>query len=72
MAKQIDDLRKLNKEELLEKKGAAVAEYRKIKFNLKSGDITADNINKARELKAEIARISTVLKELTLVENENK
>lgn len=77
MARLIEDLRKLNREELLEKKSTAVAEYRKVKFSLKSGDITADNINKARSLKEEISKISTVLQEMELIkpkgntENEN-
>jgi ribosomal protein L29 len=72
MAKLIEDLRKLNKEELLEKKSANVSEYRKAKFALKSGDVSAENVNKARELKLEIARIETILKELEIVENESK
>ena len=72
MARLIEDLRKLNKVELLEKKGTAIAEYRKVKFNLKSGEITAENINSARSLKDEISKISTVLKELELIKQEDK
>lgn len=71
MARNIDELRKLNKEELIEKKLSDLQELKKVKFKLKSGDITADNINKARKLKLEIARISTILNELKLVENTN-
>lgn len=71
MARNIDELRKLNKEELIEKKLSDLQELKKVKFKLKSGDTTADNINKARKLKLEIARISTILNELKLVENTN-
>jgi len=74
MSKLIDDLRKLNKDELMERKSVSLAELKKIKFALKSGDITAENVNKARQLKDEVAKISTVLKEMDLikkVENEN-
>ena len=68
--RNVDELRKLTKEELFEKKRSDVTEFRKIKFNLKSGDVTGENIKKLRELKYEIARISTVLNEMDLV-NEN-
>lgn len=71
MARKIDELRKLNKEELIEKKLSDLQELKKVKFRLKSGDITPDNINNARRLKLEIARISTILNELKLVENTN-
>lgn len=73
MARVIEDLRKLNKDELMEKKNSGISELNKLKFDLKSGDITAEKINRSRELKLEIARISTVLNELELVtENGEK
>jgi ribosomal protein L29 len=67
----VEDLRKLNKAELLEKKNANVLELKKVKFALKSGDINAENVNKSRALKSEIARISTVLNELELIKEDN-
>lgn len=71
--KSVEELRKLTKDELYEMKRADVSELRKGKFNLKSGTITGETVNKVRELKKEIARISTVLNEMELlgtVENE--
>ncbi len=72
MSKLVEDLRKLNKDELVEKKNANLIELKKIKFDLKSGDITAEKINKAREFKLEVARISTVLTELELIKENGK
>ncbi len=72
MSKLAEDFRKLNREELLEKKNSNLIELKKIKFDLKSGDITAEKINKARELKKEVAVISTVLNELEIVTENGK
>lgn len=67
MARKVEDLRKLNREELVEKKNANLLELKKIKFELKSGNISAEKINRARELKLENAQISTILNELELI-----
>lgn len=64
---KIDELRKLSKVELTDKVNDYVTEFKKVKFALKSGDITAENVNKSRELKTDIARMKTVLNELNLV-----
>lgn len=64
------ELRKLEQSELVQKCNEMIAEFKKVKFALKSGDITPDNINKSRELKKDIARLKTVLKELSLVNAE--
>lgn len=71
MLRKIDELRKLSREELIARKASDVQELRKIKIELKSGNTTPENINNARRLKLEIARISTVLRELELLENAN-
>jgi ribosomal protein L29 len=63
---KIDEIRKLKINELIEKKSSNNAEYRKLKFALKSGEITAENINRAREIKKENALISTVINEIKL------
>ncbi|GIW57598.1 MAG: hypothetical protein KatS3mg083_543 [Candidatus Dojkabacteria bacterium] len=68
MARRIDELRKLNKEELIDLKSSLVARLRKVKILLKSGQTTPENINEARKLKVDIARVSTVLTELELLE----
>lgn len=68
---KIEDLRKLNKEELIEQKNSSVTELKKLKFDLKSGDISAEKINRSRELKNEIAKISTVLNELELIKEND-
>lgn len=68
---KIEDLRKLNKEELTEQKNSSVTELKKLKFDLKSGDISAEKINRTRELKTEIAKISTVLNELELIKEND-
>jgi ribosomal protein L29 len=62
------EIRKLEKAELIQKCNELLAEYKRTKFALKSGDITPENINKARVLKKDIARAKTVLMELSLVE----
>ena len=72
MSKLIEDLRKLNTAELLEKKNANLTELKKIKFDLKSGDITAEKVNRARALKDEVAKISTVLTELELIKDNEE
>lgn len=68
MARRIDELRNLNKEELIDLKSSLVARLRKVKILLKSGQTTPENINEARKLKVDIARVSTVLTELELLE----
>ncbi len=64
------EMRKLSATELREKCEAALVEYKKVKLALKTGEITPENVNKARNLKAEIARMKTVLKELSLITNQ--
>ncbi len=66
--KSIEELRKLTKDELYEMKRSDVAELRKGKFELKSGNVAGEVVNRVRELKKEIARISTVLNEMNLLE----
>jgi ribosomal protein L29 len=61
------EIRKFTKEELVNKYNEFTTEFAKIKVALKSGDITAENVNKSRELKKDIAKIQTVLSELKLV-----
>ncbi|BDQ04921.1 MAG: hypothetical protein KatS3mg084_0439 [Candidatus Dojkabacteria bacterium] len=68
MARRIDELRKLSKEELRDMKSSLVARFRKVKILLKSGQTAPENINESRALKVDIARVSTVLKELELLE----
>lgn len=65
------DIRKLEKNELVQKCNELISELKKVKFSLKSGDITPENVNKARALKKDIARAKTVLKELSLVSESN-
>lgn len=67
MTNLIHDLRKLSKEELLERYHLAVTEFKKVSIDLKSGIITPENINKVRRLRKEIARIKTVLREIELL-----
>ncbi len=68
MSRRIDELRKLNKAELKDLKSSLVSKFRKVKILLKSGQATPENINEVRKLKVEIARVSTVLTELELLE----
>jgi ribosomal protein L29 len=62
-----EELRKLSNTELIEKSNESVLEFKKVKFELKSGNITPENVNKARALKKDIARIKTVINELNLL-----
>lgn len=69
------EIRKLERNELVQQCNAMINELKKVKFNLKSGEITPEMINKARNLKKDIARAKTVLKEMSLVtpiESESK
>jgi ribosomal protein L29 len=68
---KIDELRKLSKNELLEKCNTSLVESKKVRLALKSGNISAEIVNKSRALKLDVAKIKTVLSELNLVtENE--
>lgn len=69
---KVSEIRKLERNELVEKCNTSIEEYKKIKFALKSGGINPENVNKARELKRDIARYKTILKELALLETETK
>jgi ribosomal protein L29 len=64
---KLEELRKLSQSELTDKCNEAVKELHKVKFALKSGNIDAENVNKARTLKKDIARIKTILNELALL-----
>ncbi len=63
----MDELRQLTQEELRDKCNAQLAELAKVKLALKSGQLTSENINNARDLKKTIARIKTVLREKRLI-----
>jgi len=63
-----DELRKLSTDELVTKCNESLVEFKKIKFALKTGNITPENINKARELRKDIARVKTILNEMKLLE----
>lgn len=65
---KIDELRKLSTDELVNKSNELVNEFKKIKFSLKSGDITPEHINKSRELKKNIAQIKTIISEISLIQ----
>ncbi len=64
---KLEEIRKLSKNELIEKSNAAVLDLRKVHFGLKSGELSAENINKARSLKKDIARMKTIINELELL-----
>jgi ribosomal protein L29 len=63
----ISEIRKLTKEEITTKANELVSELRKVKTALKSGELSGENINKHRELKKTIAKLKTVLTELSLL-----
>lgn len=68
---QVTELRKLSIEELNSELITAIMEYKKVRFNLKSGNISSENINKHRILRKKIARIKTILRELEILEKLN-
>lgn len=73
--KTVEELRKLNREELIQLKSENLQNLNKVKLSLKLGDVKGENVNMARELKKENARISTIINELGLIESlkeENK
>lgn len=69
---KVSELRKLSLVELKAELSSAIIEYKKVKFELKSGKITSDNINKARQLRKKIARIKTIIKEIEILNTLNK
>jgi ribosomal protein L29 len=64
---KVEEIRKLTNAELVEKVNASILELKKAKFALKSGNLAPENINKARQLKKDIARMKTVLTEMKLI-----
>lgn len=69
---KISELRKLSKNELVEKSNSSLGEYKVVKLALKCGDLSPENVNKSRALKKGMARMKTILNELNLVsQNEN-
>lgn len=62
------EIRKLTAIEIIEELKKAVLEYQKLKISLKSNAIAPEIINKSRLLKKDIARLKTVLSELSLIE----
>lgn len=68
---KVAELRNLNIDELSSELTSAIIEYKKVKFNLKGGNISSENINKHRILRKKIARIKTIIKELEILQKLN-
>lgn len=69
---KVSELRKLSLVELKAELSSAIIEYKRVKLELKSGKVTSDNINKARQLRKKIARIKTIIKEIEILNTLNK
>jgi ribosomal protein L29 len=69
---KIAEIRKLSQNELVEKCNASVAELKTVELALQTGNLSAENVNKVRSLKKDVARMKTVLNELRLVSENEK